>query len=47
MVLQRFSVCRVVLQIPRARHARLVTDILVRMQRETCPVEIQLLSEAN
>jgi len=28
----RSSVCRVVLQIPRARHARLVADILARMK---------------
>jgi len=29
----RLSVCRVVLQIPRARHKRLVVDILARMSR--------------
>jgi len=29
----RSSVCRVVLQIPRARHARLVADILAKMSR--------------
>ena len=29
----RLSVCRVVLQSPRARHARLVADILARMSR--------------
>jgi len=27
----RFSVCRLVLQSPRARHAQLVTDILERI----------------
>ena len=30
------SVCRVVLRIPRARHARLVADILARMLRGKC-----------
>jgi len=43
----RLSVCRVVLQSPRARHTRLVVDILARMSRgcyeETAPVEFNLL----
>jgi len=39
----RLSVCRVVLQIPRARHARLVADILARMlYEENARVEFQL-----
>jgi len=41
----RLSVCCVVLRIPRARHARLVADILARMSRgcyeETARVEFQ------
>ena len=36
----RLSVCRVVLQIPRTRHARLVADVLARMSREKCCREI-------
>jgi len=43
----RLSVCRVVLQIPRARHARLVAAILARTSRgcyeQTASVEFKLL----
>jgi len=42
----RLSVCRVFLRIPRARHARLVADILARISRgcyeETASVEFKL-----
>jgi len=43
----RLSVCRVVLQILRVQHARLVADILARMSRgcyeETASVKIKLM----
>ena len=52
----RLSGCRVVLSIPRARHARLVADILTRIEilarisrgcyEETGPVEFQLSGES-
>ena len=35
-MLARLSACRVVLQIPRARHERLVADILAMMSRGCC-----------
>jgi len=39
----RLSVCRVVLQIPRARHARILADILARMLQGKCSRRISAL----